>query len=293
MQQISKMTVAARLYLGFGLVLAILVAVTLVALFKVQAINTALRANSEQHALIQRYAINFRGSAHDRSIAVRDVVLSASAPDRQKELAAIDGLAAFYAQSAGPLQALIAAPGASPELSRLYGSIQAIEQQAVGSTQRIVAAVAAGDADAAQTLLWQQAKPQYVQWLAAINRLIDFEEARIQAENKIALAQAGGFMGVMLTALSLSLACGGALAWLISRSIVRQLGAEPLALGAAARRAAQGDLSPVPGAAAAPVGSVLESLGVMQGSLARLVGAVRGAADSIATGSQEIASGNQ
>jgi methyl-accepting chemotaxis protein len=37
---------------------------------------------------------------------------------------------------------------------------------------------------------------------------------------------------------------------------------------------------------------VLESLGAMQQSLARLVGAVRGASDSIATGSQEIASGN-
>ncbi len=63
----------------------------------------------------------------------------------------------------------------------------------------------------------------------------------------------------------------------------RPLGAEPQAPGHAAKRVAHGDLSPVPGAAAAPAGSVLESPGAMQHSLSRLVGAVRGASDSIGT----------
>jgi methyl-accepting chemotaxis protein len=57
---------------------------------------------------------------------------------------------------------------------------------------------------------------------------------------------------------------GALLAWAIGRSILVQLGAEPLALGDVARRVAQGDLSPVPGADAAPAGSVLASLGAMQ-----------------------------
>ena len=119
----SKMTVANRLYLGFGVILLILSAVTGVGVMKVQIINAALRANSEQHGSIQRYAINFRGSAHDRAIATRDVVLSASPEDRQRELATIDKLAGFYAKSAGPLQTLIQAPGASPEIGRLYAGI--------------------------------------------------------------------------------------------------------------------------------------------------------------------------
>ncbi len=292
MQTISTMTVARRLALGFGLMLAILVVVALVALAKVQAIDAALRANSNDHAVVQRHAINFRGSAHDRSIAVRDVVLSASPAERQKERQAIDELAAFYARSAGPLEKLIAAPGASPELAQLYAGIREIEAQSVATTQRVIAAVEQGDIATAQQLLWQQAKPQYVQWLAAINRLIDFEEARIQAENAVALREAGSFRAVMLSALAAALLCGVLLAWALSRSIVRQLGAEPEALGAAASRVAQGDLSPVPGAAQAPAGSVLASLGAMQRSLAQLVGAVRGASDSIATGSSEIATGN-
>jgi methyl-accepting chemotaxis protein len=287
-----QLTVKAKLSAGFAVVLAILVAVTAVAITKVSAINVALKANSTEHASIQRFAINFRGSAHDRSIAVRDVVLSASAADRAKEIAAIDELARFYAGSAGPLEGLIQSAGDTADLQRLYGAIKDVEARAVGTSKAIIAAVDAGDTATAQSLLWTQAKPQYVQWLASINKLIDYEEARIQAQNKIALDQAGSFLTVMLVALGLALVCGVAMAWTLSRSIVRQLGAEPDALGQVARTVSDGDLHPVQGALQAPAGSVLASLGAMQASLAQVVGQVRQAADSIATGSAEIATGN-
>ena len=292
MPSFVRMTLAQRLYTGFGLILAVLAIVTVLAMFKVQAIEAALRANSEEHAAIQRYAINFRGSAHDRSIAARDTVLARTAEDRQKEVVAIDALAKFYADSAGPLEKLIGRTDDAADLAKLYGAIKDIEGKAVATTRVIIAAMDSGDTGSAQTLLWGQAKPQYVQWLAAINQLIDFEEARLQEKNRQAMAQATGFRAVMLTALALALVAGIGLALTISRSIVRQLGAEPDALGAAAQRVSSGDLSEVPGATQAPVGSVLASLATMQASLARVVGQVRQASDSIATGSVQIANGN-
>ena len=54
------------------------------------------------------------------------------------------------------------------------------------------------------------------------------------------------------------------LATLIHRSLMRSLGADPIALRAAARRVASGNLGPVPGAATAPANSVLASLGDLQ-----------------------------
>ena len=267
MTTFDRLTVGQRLLLGFGLLLVILAGVTFVATSKVSIIDQALIANSELNAPIQRYAINFRGSAHDRAIAARDVVLSATLADRQKEVATIARLAAFYADSAGPLEKLISAPGADPSLRGLYGDIKKIEAQTVATTQAVVDAVDKGDLTGAQTMLWTQAKPQYVQWLASINKLIDFQELRIQAANQQALAEAGRFVTVMLTALAASLLAGGLLAWLIPRSILRQLGAEPAVLGNAAQRVADGDLSPVRGAAQAAEHSVLASLGAMQFNL--------------------------
>lgn len=288
----NQMTVSARLYLGFGALLAVLIVVTLVAINKVQAINAALKANSEEHAAVQRFAINFRGSAHDRAIAARDVVLSTSPAERQKEIAAIQQLARFYAESAGPLEALMRTSADSRELQTLYGAIQDIEKQAVASTQAVVSKAEAGDLSGAQTQLWNEVKPQYVAWLAAINRLIDFEESRIQEQNRVAMGEAGGFLSVMLIALSVALLCGLGLAWAIPRSILRQLGAEPAQLGQVAQQVAAGDLSPVAGAQSAPHGSVLASLGAMQAGLAHVVGQVRNASDAIASSSAEIAVGN-
>ena len=290
--QLPQLTVAQRLYAGFGLILTILIVLVAVATAKVQTIDKALRANSDLHTQVQRHAINFRGSAHDRSIAIRDVVLAGSPAERQAEVAAIGELAAFYAASAGPLETLMARPDSAPEVSTLYADIRAMEGQAVATTKAIIDKVEQGDSRGAQELLWQQAKPQYVAWLASINRLIDFKETRIQRENAIALEDAGSFRTMMLSALVLALLCSGAVGWLIPRGILSELGAEPAELGAVARRVADGDLSPVPRAGKAPEGSVLASLAAMQASLTRVVGQVRGASDSIATGSMEIADGN-
>jgi methyl-accepting chemotaxis protein len=287
----SRMTVATRLYIGFGLMLALLVVVTAVAVVKVHRIDQALRDNSDIHVQVQRYAINFRGSAHDRSIAVRDVVLSPTPAERDKEIATIAALADFYAQSGAPLEKLVHRVGAPPELAPLYEGIRSAEAQAVATTQAIIAEVKAGDTAAAQTL-WTQAKPQYVQWLAAINKLIDFKEGRIQKTNQSAMYEADSFLGVMFIALGLALVLSATVAWLVARSIVRQLGAEPVALAEVASQVAQGDLQPVAGTGQAEPGSVLASLGAMQASLARVVGQVRQASNAVTLGSEEIAAGN-
>lgn len=151
--KLNNLTVRKRLSLGFGALLGFLVLVTAMAVVKVQAIKHALHANSSEHAPIQRYAINFRGSAHDRSIAVRDVALAKSEQDRVKEEQAIERLAAFYAQSAGPLEALLEGSAKAAELRRLYGGIQEIEARAVATTQAIIAKVRSGETAEAEQLL--------------------------------------------------------------------------------------------------------------------------------------------
>ena len=287
----SRMSVAARLYLGFGLIVTLLVVLTVIAVVKVDRIDRALRANSEIYSQVQRNAINFRGSAHDRSIAVRDLVFSRSAAERDQELARVTALANFYAQSAHSLDALLKLPGVSPEVFPLYANIQRAESQAVATTHTIIEQVRDGN-PAAVDLLWNQAKPQYVQWLAVINRLIDFKEQHIQATNKSAMDEASGFLRAMFTALTLALILSAAVAWGVARSLVRQLGAEPNALAQVARQVASGDLHPVQGVSGVQPDSVLASLSAMQISLANVVGQVRQASNAVTHGADEIAIGN-
>lgn len=287
----SRVTVATRLYLGFGLIVALLVVVTGVAVVKVNRIERALRANSDIYSQVQRNAINFRGSAHDRSVAVRDLVLSPTQSGRDKEIAAIEALADFYAQATKSLETLLALPGVSPDVHPLYAAIRETESQAVATTNTIIQQVRDGDTTAVNTL-WSQAKPQYEQWLASINRLIDFKEKHIQATNQRAMDEASGFLRVMFTALTLALILSAAVAWGVARSIVRQLGAEPNALAEVARHVAQGGLDPVASVAHAQPDSVLSSLGAMQSSLAKVVDKVRHASNAVTQGADEIAAGN-
>ncbi|MBF9263246.1 Four helix bundle sensory module for signal transduction [Paracidovorax cattleyae] len=286
----KNLTVAKRMALGFGLLLAIMTVVAGIAIWKVRAIDSALSIVNEEHAKVQRYAINFRGSAHDRAIAIRDVVLAGDVDVRRKELTRIDELASFYAKSATPLESLIAASKQRAELERLYGAIQDIERTTVATTTKIAALTDAGDKAAAMTMLWNEAKPQYVRWLASINALIDHQEALIQQETKTAMAEAATFLYVMLGSMALALVSGIVVAWVVARSV-----SEPLARAVLiSKRIAQGDLSEqIEIDRHDEVGELQRALAGMQDSLAAVVSNVRGNAESVATASAEIAQGNQ
>lgn len=75
MQTPSTMTIGKRLAFGFGLVLALMIALTGFGIQKVDFIERTLTEITDVNAVKQRYAINFRGSVHDRAISLRDVTL--------------------------------------------------------------------------------------------------------------------------------------------------------------------------------------------------------------------------
>lgn len=81
-------------------------------------------------------------------------------------------------------------------------------------------------------------------------------------------------------------------AWM-TRSLLRQLGAEPGNLAEVAKQIAGGDLTALIHVPANDRASVLFAVGTMRDSLTDIVKRVQVATDAIATGASEIASGNQ
>jgi methyl-accepting chemotaxis protein len=79
--------------------------------------------------------------------------------------------------------------------------------------------------------------------------------------------------------------------WMISRSILRQLGGEPELLNSITHQIAQGDLA-VEIPAAADENSVMHGIRAMRDNVARIVLRVREGSESVATASAEIAQGN-
>ena len=97
----------------------------------------------------------------------------------------------------------------------------------------------------------------------------------------------------VVSVLGIALVLGMALALLITRHLLRQLGGEPAVAVAVARAVAEGDLSTAIRLKADDQHSLLARLQAMQQSLAQAVSNVRQGSDHVATASAEIASGNQ
>ena len=286
--------ISHRLMAGFGLVVLALLGMSVFSVLTARGIDGALTANATQNAVIQRAAINFRGSAHDRSIAVRDVVLAPTKEARKKEVEAIARLADFYAKSAAQLDDVLkSASQVPPEVGPMVHSLKDIEARTVATTAKVVALMQAGDRAGAEALLWAEAKPQYEQWLAAANKLIDYEEARIIANSQLANKDASQFTGVMLSITLLAVLISIAVTVLVSRSISRELGAEPSEVRTVVQAIQQGDLTVPVQVKAGDTTSVMVAVRDMQQRFHELVSAVRDNVDQLRTTSQDISTGNQ
>lgn len=289
----AKMTVAKRLGLGFGCLLALMVMITAIGIQRVASIDGTLTDVNEGATLKQRYAINFRGSVHDRAISVRDTVLEHDLTAVRAHVAEIERLAAFYADSAEKLDRLMAQE-ATEEDRRLLSRIKEIERRAVPGTQRVIELRLSGDVEAAQAMLLREVSPAYVEWLAAINAFIDHQERVIRESLDQVRSLASGFRNLMLLVTVVALVISVTLASMTIRSILATLGAEPDEVGEAIRRLAAGEL-----------GQHLNTrypesvMGVLQQTLLRLLETIKqvnAAASDIAAQSgrlEEVSQSNQ
>jgi methyl-accepting chemotaxis protein len=140
-----------------------------------------------------------------------------------------------------------------------------------------------------------EAKPAFIDWLAAVNAFIDLQESMSQAESTKARSTARGFQAFMLVLLAAAMAAGALLAMLITRSIGRALGAEPDEVKQLALAVDRGELYHTVALRRVESGrrqSIMAALAEMSGNLRSTVSEVRDAAAGVASISAQIAAGN-
>ncbi|MCS0589730.1 methyl-accepting chemotaxis protein [Massilia norwichensis] len=289
----SGFTIGKRLAIGFGAVLALMAVLAGLAIHRVGQIDNILIHINDVNNVKQRYAINFRGSVHDRSIALRDVVLASSADATRPHVELIRKLDADYQKSAGPLDALFAGrSNILPEEKQALAVIKDVEQRTQPLIAKVIALRQADNAAEAAALLDKQAAPAFVEWLASVNRLIDLEEKLNNDAAAEARALSGSFLAWMLVLLAIAVGAGSVAAWAISRGLLRQLGGQPDYAVAIAGAIAAGDLSVPIDTRAGDKSSLLFAMKGMRDSLVNIVSQVRAGTMTIANASTEITAGN-
>ncbi|TVP90308.1 MAG: methyl-accepting chemotaxis protein [Pseudomonadaceae bacterium] len=239
---LTHLTVTQRLGLGFSLVLTLLLAITLIGINRVGFIDQTLQEVNQLASQKQRYAINFRGSVHDRAIAIRDVVLINEPRGVRQQLQLIDQLAGFYRESDRALQQMLDRNSPSNEEQRLLAAIQQIEARTLPLTDEVVRLQERGQLDTAQTLLLEEVSPAYSEWLQRINAYIDHQEALISADIQAVQETASGFQWFMLGITLLAILVSIVVCLLIIRWLKAVLGAEPNVVAEIIRRLADGEL---------------------------------------------------
>ncbi|MEE4734345.1 methyl-accepting chemotaxis protein [Pseudomonas alliivorans] len=238
----TPVRLATRIGLGFAAIVSLLVLITAVGMQRVGVIDSTLQDVSDNAAKIQRYAINFRGSVHNRAIAVRDAVLVNNDRDLAFHLAEVASLEQAYTDSAQPMDQLIGQAGVTRDEQELLRAIKEIEVKTLASSKAVVDLRRAGDIAGAQALLLSRASGDYSEWLKRINALIDYEEATIKVQLNEVQTTASRFSGLMLLATGAALLLSIIMATVIIRFVKSTLGAEPVEVAEAIRRLAAGDL---------------------------------------------------
>jgi methyl-accepting chemotaxis protein len=292
MKTMTGWTVRGRLIAGFGSVLVAVIALAAIAIYQVENVRMRLDDIIDVNGVKERFAINFRGSVHDRSIAMRDVTL-VPADELPKVIEHINSLEADYEQSAQPLRQIFdQGANVTPEERQIYGRINAARERTMPLISRIIELQKSGDTDGARKLLLADARPAFVDWLAAINTMIDFEESLSQDEGERAREISKQFRLLMATLTALACLFSAGVAWFVVRNVTRSLGADPRDMIAFAESIEAGDLSRRAPVRPGDTSSVMATVTRMRNNLADIVQQVRQAAHGVADASREIAQGN-
>jgi len=282
----KQMSVSMRLGLGFLVILALMVVVAVVSALKVDIIDRSMSQISSQAGLKQRYAINFRGSVHDRAIAVRDAVSAADPAFAREQVAEIERLAQLYADSAAPMKTMLAQPSADAVEKQLMLQIETIEAKTNALTQQVVELRFSEGSERAYDFLLENVAGAYTEWLRLINAFIDHQESSINQDVTVVRETASGFLALIVAVTGVAVLLGVAIAVVIIRKLRSTLGAEPDEVARVIGNLANGDLgqvivTPYPD-------SVMGATAKMASRLTAIIAEVRAAADGVGVASGEL-----
>ena len=284
----KPMSVFVILGLGYAALVAIMLLVCIYAIIQIGSIRDKLTEINEVNSVKQRIAIDFRGSVHDESIDVRDVVLT-DLSDRatlSRLNQQIRQLQDKYENARERMKNTFEAKnGLGRVETEILGRIDAIDSRARPIIAQLLEAKKSGDEMGAINAL-NNVRPLFVEWLATINEFIDLEESKNQAVTPVVQNAVAVFRGVFIISAILAVVASVLLVWFIIGYLVRLLGGEPSIASHSVKLIASGDLSE---SISNNIG-MLGEIAAMQERLKKIVSEILVSANDIFKNTQLVAS---
>ncbi|WP_395321174.1 methyl-accepting chemotaxis protein [Variovorax sp. UC74_104] len=284
---LSNVSIGKRLAIVLGIILALFLATSAAAVWKLQQLSREIDAMIENNLKIER-----AGSDWLRYTTAG--VQRAAAIAKSSDPSLVDYFAPASAASiknTNELQKFIEEKLAKPDERALLEKIAGLRKAYLGAREEVSKLKLAGDLEGANRVFDSQFQPTSVSYIAGVQQVVDMQREQLDA----AAARANNLRAQTSTLLvvcsAVSLALGALLAWQLARSITRPLrSAESMAQSIAAM-----DLTGKAQASYAgdETGNLLRALDQMRDALQGSLAQVHGVVASVSTASSQIAVGNQ
>ncbi|MDO9281854.1 MAG: methyl-accepting chemotaxis protein [Methylotenera sp.] len=287
--QFQKMKVSMRLAMAFSVVLVTMVATTLITLKQVAGIEANMAQMVLRDGVKVKLSNDMADAIHIVARVMRSVILLSEPAERDAEMAKIAKARASYDTAWTALQKIPANEAGQALRQRIA---QAQEAARPLNNKVIELALANQDADATAFLMTQANAPTN-HWQDILEEHIKLQESNTQHAFEAAEADYSQARLTLLLSNAFCIVLAICSAWLVTRSITRQLGAEPGDAVQLAQGVAAGNLAMHVELKAGDTLSMMAQLKNMQQSLVAVVERVREGSESVSTASAEIAQGNQ
>ncbi len=283
---LRNLKIGQRLALGFGLMLAMVVTVSVLSLSRLSELKTNMDDIVNVRHEEARAAHEMYGAINRSSASVRDLILLPAQRDAVvRELA--DARQTYDAEEKKLTQLLV---NPSPRERDLLAQIHQKKELARPLADQVGKLVREGLLAEATRVLSQESLPSQKSWIEAVRLLSDHEEQQAAEISAGVRKNYDAMWWVLMGCTALAILFGVLMAWLLTLSITQPI-AEAVTL---AETLANGDLTQqVTSEARDEPGMLLAALGGMTHALSGLVFKVRSNSDAIASGSGQIANGNE
>ena len=290
MNSIVNMKIGQRLALGFAAVLALQLLISGIGIRQMAGLADHVARITEVGDGKLKALSDVQAKVGLRAIAARNLVLFTDPGTQRADVDRVKQSQAGIDKGLAALAAFVKDPATSNvEERRHFEQLEALEARYLPIAVRIVGLATTQKSDEALRQLQSDCMPVLTEILAHVdsfNALLKTETAQSAAAAQVTYQDA---KWLILLLSGGSLAAGVLIAWRLTRSITGPL-REAVRV---AQRVASGDLSGrIEARSNDESGQLLAALHKMTASLVGVVGDVRQASDSIATGSSQIASGN-
>ncbi len=285
----SSWRVRTRLTVGFGVVCVLLVASVVMGLMGMGRMGADLKAVVADHFPRIVAATNLSTQIDVIAIALRNMMLNADAADRERQTQVI-------AQSRQEVVRLFDTLDKTLTEPKDRALLQQVKEQRalyLAGQEELLGFIRSDQTDQSREYLASKLQPVLASYKASIGALVESEKNAIVTDGTdardTALNARNTLIGLGVAALLLAVALG----WLITRSLVRELGGEPRTAADVARAVAGGDFTQPIAVKDGDTTSLMAQLAAMKDGLAQVVSQVRRGSESLAMASSEIAQGNQ